>query len=181
MNFKINPICTKCKHKQLISVNPAMYGKSVALRCKNCDNLFTISVPKEEAFLKAKKKSVKPPPIGGTVISTVKGDKKLLKLEVKESQFTVSQLFSVDQKVTIIGRKSPSSNADIQIETTDLHVSRTHLIIEQKANKNFTIADKSSGNGTSVNNTKLDKDEVLYLRDGDIIELGKTKIEVRLF
>ena len=175
MAYVISVQCKHCKQKVLITVDETMFSKNLPVRCKSCDKIFSVAVPREDVFLKKK-----PPPPGGTIIESIKKKETILKLEVKQNQFSEHQVFTINQKVTTVGRKDSNSNADIQIETTDLCISRVHLVIEKKKDDGFTIADKNSKNGTYVNDDKLKKEDTFYIKDGDIIGLGKTKIEVRI-
>jgi pSer/pThr/pTyr-binding forkhead associated (FHA) protein len=181
MAYAINTTCKKCTQKTVLSITDTMFGKITPIRCKKCDKIYSVAVPKKQVFIDRENKNSKREEPSKTIIGKKKEEEAILKLEVKQSQFSKQQNLNINQKITTIGRKSPSSSADIQIDTTDQHISRVHFIIEKRTNNSFTLADKGSGNGTYLNNEKLDLEEVVYLSDGDIIGIGKTKIEARIF
>lgn len=71
---------------------------------------------------------------------------------------------------TIIGRR----NADVVID--DLDVSRQHAVIERYAER-FLVRDLGSTNGTYVNHRKV---EAEFLRSGDVIKVGATRLTFRV-
>jgi hypothetical protein len=94
----------------------------------------------------------------------------------------------------VIGRKSVSRPCDIMIETQDPYMGRNHCILEVKPNrsggyeyflsdvKNSSgVAEQMSTNGTFVNahSTALRPKDMVYLKDGDTIQMGKTKVVIK--
>ena len=81
----------------------------------------------------------------------------------------------------LIGRRSASSRCNVQLDTDDLSVSRTHAKIEFKERAggriDCLISDAGSKNGTSVNEQRLSAQDVIILRSGDVITMGKIKFK----
>ena len=77
------------------------------------------------------------------------------------------------EKTITIGRDKTNS---IVIQDDPL-VSRVHAVID-KSGPYYYIMDKDSTNGTYVNNNPLKKDSRHQLQPGDIITVGKTKLQI---
>ena len=105
---------------------------------------------------------------------------------VVHDEHTVSQTFTLKTGKNIIGRKDEDKPCDIMIETDDSFMSRNHCIIETRIDRSGSIRlllnDYGSLNGTYLNgsSTRLGKDDKVYLEDGDTMQLGKTKVVVKL-
>ena len=94
----------------------------------------------------------------------------------------------------VIGRKSASRPCDIMIDTDDVFMGRNHCILEVKPNRSgsfdFFVSDvkmtngipeQMSTNGTFVNAhpTPLKPKDMVYLKDGDTIQIGQTKVVIK--
>lgn len=94
----------------------------------------------------------------------------------------------------VIGRKSVSRPCDIMIETSDPFMGRNHCILEVKPSRSggydffisdvkltSGVAEQMSTNGTFVNAypTPLKPKDMVYLNDGDTIQMGKTKVVIK--
>lgn len=94
----------------------------------------------------------------------------------------------------IVGRKSVSRPCDIMIDTDDPYMGRNHCIVEVKPSRSggydFFLSDvtmtsgspeRMSTNGTFVNAypTALRPKDMVYLNDGDTIQMGKTKVVIK--
>jgi pSer/pThr/pTyr-binding forkhead associated (FHA) protein len=99
---------------------------------------------------------------------------------------TKSQTFVIKSGKNSIGRKDKDKPCDIMIETEDAYMSRNHCIIEGRMDRSGNIRiilyDPGSLNGTylNANPKKLSKEDKVYLEDGDTIQMGKTKMVVKL-
>ena len=99
---------------------------------------------------------------------------------------TQEQSFDLKPGKNIIGRKS-SVSVDIPIKTNDEYMSRRHCMIEviekPGAGFKFLLSDFKALNGTFINGIakkKLGTGDIFLLKDGDVIQLGMTKIVVRM-
>lgn len=72
----------------------------------------------------------------------------------------------------LIGR---SSNCAIAI--LEKSISRCHAVIGHHPHQGFSIMDLGSSNGTWVNHVKLVPLQQQFLKDGDLIEFNKTRVE----
>jgi hypothetical protein len=94
----------------------------------------------------------------------------------------------------VIGRKSVSRPCDIMIDTEDPFMGRNHCILEVKPSRSggyeFFLSDVKMTNGTpeqmSTNGTfvnaqpaALRPKDMVYLKDGDTIQMGKTKVVIK--
>lgn len=117
---------------------------------------------------------------------------------VVHDEQTNTQTYALKVGINVIGRKG-SKPADILIQTQDLYMSQRHCVIEvipiTSGFYSYKIYDvgkidgKSSKNGTYINafaqrlKTQLPNNqpffEEVYLKDGDLIQLGRTKIRLK--
>lgn len=94
----------------------------------------------------------------------------------------------------VVGRKSVSRPCDIMIDTEDPYMGRNHCILEVKPSRSGSyefflsdvkmtngIPEQMSTNGTFVNAqpTALKPKDMVYLKDGDTIQMGKTKVVIK--
>ena len=96
----------------------------------------------------------------------------------KELKTTVAKLRFRDRSINInrlisIGRGEQN---DIVISEDPL-VSRQHALIE-KEGQEYYVMDKGSTNGTYVNNNPIPRMERVKIKIGDVVMVGKTKLEI---
>jgi len=77
------------------------------------------------------------------------------------------------KKVIKIGKKT-----DNDIVINDKTVSRYHSEIYVTDDNTYLLKDKNSTNGTTINSMKVKE---AYLSQGDLIEIGETKIEFQTY
>ena len=78
-----------------------------------------------------------------------------------------------------VGRKAPSSQASLQIETDDRYMSRRHAKIEVKevvGIRQAIISNDQNKNATYVDGQELQSGDAVILRDGSEIIIGKTHV-----
>lgn len=80
--------------------------------------------------------------------------------------------------VNTIGRKATTSNATLQIDTTDRYMSRSHAIIKVNAGMHI-IRNHENKNPSYVNGKMMLGNDQLVLNDGDNIKLGNTVLIFR--
>lgn len=99
---------------------------------------------------------------------------------VVHDENTRQQTFTLKVGRQVIGRKSDSKPCEIMVETKDMYMSRNHFIVEVNKFTNgmygYSISDCNATNYTYVNLKKLREGDELYLKDGDTIQAGETKI-----
>lgn len=109
---------------------------------------------------------------------------------------TKTQNFNLKKGFNSVGRLSQQSPSDLMIETNDRYMSRPHCTVEVKISKmgvvEYVLQDgaiqpdgswKNSRNGTFLNGQEpaLHPSERIYLKDGDTIQLGETKVVLKTF
>ena len=78
-----------------------------------------------------------------------------------------------------VGRKAPSSQASLQIETDDRYMSRRHAKIEVRELaeiRQAIISNDQNKNATYVDGQELQSGDAVILRDGSEIIMGKTHV-----
>ena len=80
----------------------------------------------------------------------------------------------------IVGRKASSSDAQVQIETSDLYMSRRHVCIEVvrlgDGSSKVLISNDKNKNETYVNGTLLNAGDRVVLTSGAKIKMGDTVV-----
>jgi hypothetical protein len=109
---------------------------------------------------------------------------------------TSAQTFNLKKGPNTVGRISQKSPSDLMIQTEDRYMSRPHCTIEVKINKmgqvEYVLQDgarqadgtrKNSQNGTFLNGQEpaLHPSEQIYLKDGDTVQIGETKVVLKTF
>ena len=89
----------------------------------------------------------------------------------------------INKDIVLLGRESVPDSIFPEIDLTpddpEGYVSRRHTQI-QRQDKQYTIIDLNSTNGTFVNNKRLAKDTPHPLTNGDEIRVGKTVLKFLL-
>ena len=83
-----------------------------------------------------------------------------------------------------VGRKASSSEADIQVETSDMLMSRYHALIEYRRIEGgffqCIVSNDKNKNVTMVNSHPLADGDKILLNDGDTLQLGNTKLTFKI-
>jgi hypothetical protein len=113
---------------------------------------------------------------------------------VVHDESTTSQTLPLSIGRQIIGRKNSGRPCKIMIDSQDEFMSRNHCTIEvrvgQQGGYDYFLMDQiisggtaknMSANGTRVNAGQhpLKPNDVVYLNDGDVIQIGMTKVVVK--
>lgn len=81
-----------------------------------------------------------------------------------------------------LGRKSPKSTATMQIDVSDLFMSKRHTQVSVMESYNGLLKvmarDAGSSNGTFINNRRLEPREEKELHNGDVLRMGNTSFSV---
>jgi predicted RNA-binding Zn-ribbon protein involved in translation (DUF1610 family) len=145
----------------------------------------TMTPNKAQTILRTQ--STKDAPEPGVRIPQPRTVKEVAGWLIVHDELTKPQTFDLPEGKYLIGRKS-SMPVDISIETADKTMSREHCLLEVRLNRatgdyDALIKDFKSTNGTILNGSirqrKLEKGDEFYLNDGDIFQLGLTKIVYR--
>ncbi len=89
-----------------------------------------------------------------------------MKLKFRDRSINISRMISIgrDEKSNIVIGDDPL-------------VSRRHALIEKEGDS-YYLMDKGSTNGTYLNNNPIPKCERVKIKSGDVITVGKTKLEI---
>lgn len=92
--------------------------------------------------------------------------------------------YSLQEGQNIVGRKASSSQATVQIETTDRYMSRQHISITistlPDGSKKAVLSNYQNKNQTVINGKEITNTDVIRLIDGDKITMGHTTVEFKL-
>lgn len=163
-------ISIKCPHCKVgLKVNEGKLPLGItSFKCPNCKQPIPISL------VEGRKED-------GSESETVllhPASKEAGRLTVVSDGETPQQVLDLHEGIHIIGRLSKDSPATLPIRTTDRLMSRAHIRIEvrkdSKGGYKHLLSDNNSKNHTLYNQSYLDKDEVVVLKDGDEILIGRT-------
>ena len=86
-------------------------------------------------------------------------------------------------RIIFLGRVDPSSDVFPDVDLTEhgpgKNISRRHASIQKREGR-ITIEDMGSVNGTYVNGNRLEPYLPVTLRNGDILHLGRLRVEVEV-
>ncbi|MDR0393841.1 MAG: FHA domain-containing protein [Tannerella sp.] len=115
-----------------------------------------------------------------TLVISPKKDSGIGRLTVLPNANTPQQEFQLNEGISIVGRKAKTFTANICIQTEDKTMSRSHIRIEIKKNPKggyfHYLSDNNSKNNTLYNGKRIKDGDVVVLKDGDEIVMGRTII-----
>lgn len=170
--INVSVACPKCATKLVVPVSRNEVGTKKQCVCQQCKKIFLLTIPQSLAS-----KFESDPTMGGNSTNEIS-----LILESVSNANTDCQSFELTSDYYTIGRKNssgPEYRPDVEIVTTDKKISRKHAAIRKKRS-GFTIKDLGSKNGIALNDVKLEPEEEVYLRDGDVFKLGDTLFRVSI-
>ena len=92
--------------------------------------------------------------------------------------------YTLEEGLNVVGRKSPSSKATVQIETTDRYMSRQHckIIVStlQDGSKKVVLSNYQNKNLTTIEGIDIVNGDEIRLTDGDSIMMGHTTVTFKL-
>jgi len=164
-----NVPCPKCGKINQINNISKYIGKKVRLTCLNtaCGKEIILDLTNEDSDTT----------VVVNKINNHQGNAELVQIEDGN---TVTA-FPITKEENVIGRRSQNDPADIVIQD-DPYLSRKHFCIKKlKVNQGnnqyeYLIYELNAKNKTKINNCFLKEGEKLYLKDGDIIDAGTTKL-----
>ena len=126
---------------------------------------------------------------GATVLGGIKSGETQLVVPSAKASFTPHLSFdgkdySLLEGQNIIGRKASSSQATVQIETTDRYMSRQHISITVSTlpdgTKKAVLSNYQNKNQTIVDGQEITTGDKIHLTDGDKITMGHTTVVFKL-
>ena len=164
-------ICSNCQHK---NVAGAMYCAECGAQLDGVETLITQAITDEQIETELKRKSPRPEapaiPANSWLSLHLMDSGKILPL-ASRNEFTLGRL-SEGQPIM----------PDIDLTPYQAYasgVSRLHAVVKRDANR-VMVMDLGSSNGTYLNGRRLNPHTEESLNHGDIVALGKLKIQVLL-
>lgn len=178
-------VCGNCKAKLKLDLPPEAEGKPIRFKCAKCGQMNQVSLSTAEASVKPvePKQPAEPAPAP----KPMQEPKPVVPgwLVVHDENAPV-QTFELKPGKNTVGRISQQKPSDIMIETNDTFMSRCHFTLEvipaPKGRFDFILSDNKSANGTFLNadkNKRLSETDQWYIKDGDTIQAGRTKIVLK--
>lgn len=164
-------ICTNCQHK---NVTGAMFCAECGAQLDGIDTLITQAITDEEIAEELSKKPTRAEP-------TITPANSWISLHLMDSG-KILPLASRNEFT--LGRLSEGQPIMPDIDLTPYQayasgVSRLHAVVKRDANR-VLVMDLGSSNGTYINGRRLNPHVEELLSHGDVIALGKLKIQVLL-
>ncbi|MGZ9224052.1 MAG: FHA domain-containing protein [Anaerolineales bacterium] len=164
-------ICSNCQHK---NVAGAMYCAECGAQLDGVETLITQAITDEQIESELKRKGPRPEapviPANSWLSLHLMDSGKILPL-ASRNEFTLGRL-SEGQPIM----------PDIDLTPYQAYasgVSRLHAVVKRDANR-VMVMDLGSSNGTYLNGRRLNPHTEESLNHGDIVALGKLKIQVLL-
>ena len=164
-------ICTNCQHK---NVAGAMFCAECGAQLDGIETLTTQAITNEQISNELKNKAPRPDPISTPTNSWISlhlmDSGKILPL-ASRNEFTLGRL-SEGQPIM----------PDIDLTPYQAYasgVSRLHAVVKRDAER-VLVMDLGSSNGTYLNGRRLNPHMEESLNHGDIVALGKLKIQILL-
>jgi hypothetical protein len=164
-------ICSNCQHK---NVAGAMYCAECGAQLDGVETLITQAITDEQIETELKKKGARPEapaiPANSWLSLHLMDSGKILPL-ASRNEFTLGRL-SEGQPIM----------PDIDLSPYQAYasgVSRLHAVVKRDVNR-VMVMDLGSSNGTYLNGRRLNPHTEESLNHGDIVALGKLKIQVLL-
>jgi hypothetical protein len=164
-------ICTNCQYK---NVSGAVFCAECGAQLDGVETLVTQAITDEQIAEELKKRSGRPEPASAPSNSWISlhlmDSGKILPL-ASRNEFTLGRL-SEGQPIM----------PDIDLTPYQAYasgVSRLHAVVKREDNR-VAVMDLGSSNGTYVNGRRLNPHTEESLSHGDIVALGKLKIQILL-
>jgi pSer/pThr/pTyr-binding forkhead associated (FHA) protein len=166
-------ISVKCPHCRVgLKVDETKIPKGIeSFKCPKC---------KREIPLSYLDHKLRQDPDAETLVIAPKKGSGIGRFIVLPNANTPQQEFQLNEGISIVGRKAKTFTANICIQTKDKTMSRSHIRIEIKKNPKggyfHFLSDNNSKNNTFYNRKRIKDGDVVVLKDGDEIVLGRTII-----
>ncbi len=167
-------LCPNCQHKELPG----------ALFCSECGTqLVSLDILNTKSIQKTPSDTLEAPPPAAPEVTTRKSNAKINEISISLHIVDSGQIIHLaDRKEFTLGRTVEGQPIlpDVDLSPFDaftLGVSRLHAAL-RIINGELVLTDLGSSNGTRVNGQKIVPHVDYPLNHGDIITLGKLKIQV---
>lgn len=179
-------ICTNCGVE--LSVKNSKNETLKIITCPKCGIKLKVNFPPitDQEPLVAKTILVNPssgenPTVLGGIGPSQSGETQYVPKLSQQKKYYLSyngRRYPLSKGQNVVGRKASSSNAHVQIETSDLYMSRRHICIEVfqlgDGCSKVLISNDKNKNATYVNGSLLDVGDRVVLTNGTQIKMGDT-------
>ena len=177
--------CTNCG--VILDVRNSKGEAVKIITCPECKSQLKVNFPPEAVQEPLEAKTVLANPSSGETTTVLgaglsqSGDTQYVPKPNIQKQYYLflnGKRYPLSAGRNVVGRKASSSDAQVQIETSDLYMSRRHICIEvirltDGSTKVFVSNDKNK-NSTYVNGCKLNTGDRVVLTNGTQIKMGET-------
>jgi len=162
--------CPSCGLVMAINFSPAVLQKTLV--CPNCHT--SRKVAEYLLYREPTKKNNE----GSTQVV-----RNALPKQAQLTDLSTGRSYSLQQGKNTLGRKAATSDATVQIETTDSFMSRNHIGIDvenQNGGIYCVLYNTRNRNKTLVNGNRVEEGDRIELQNGTIITLGNTQLKFTL-
>ena len=162
--------CPSCGLVMAINFSPAVLQKTLV--CPNCHTSRKVA-----EYLLYREPTTKNNEGSTQVVRNV------LPKQAQLTDLSTGRSYSLQQGKNTLGRKAATSDATVQIETTDSFMSRNHIGIDvenQNGGIYCVLYNTRNRNKTLVNGNRVEEGDRIELQNGTIITLGNTQLKFTL-
>lgn len=162
--------CPSCGLVMAINFSPAVLQKTLV--CPNCHT--SRKVAEYLLYREPTKKNNE----GSTQVV-----RNALPKQAQLTDLSTGRSYSLQRGKNTLGRKAATSDATVQIETTDSFMSRNHIGIDvenQNGGIYCVLYNTRNRNKTLVNGNRVEEGDRIELQDGTMITLGNTQLKFTL-
>lgn len=182
----------QCPHcSAVLDVKNSNNETTKQIRCPNCKAMLQVKFPPQEPVVEAP--TFYGPMAGGIDGATQYGGGTdgRTQLANSTSKDCANACLELDGKTyplvegkNIIGRRGSSSEATVQLDTSDRYLSRQHckIIVTQlpDGTKKAVLTNYKNKNRTTINNQLIEEGDEIRLADGYTITMGHTTVIFKL-
>jgi pSer/pThr/pTyr-binding forkhead associated (FHA) protein len=162
--------CPSCGLVMAINFSPAVLQKTLV--CPNCHTSRKVA-----EYLLYRETTTKNNEGSTQVVRNV------LPKQAQLTDLSTGRSYSLQRGKNTLGRKAATSDATVQIETTDSFMSRNHIGIDvenQNGGIYCVLYNTRNRNKTLVNGNRVEEGDRIELQNGTIITLGNTQLKFTL-
>ena len=162
--------CPSCGLVMAINFSPAVLQKTLV--CPNCHTSRKVA-----EYLLYREPTTKNNEGSTQVVRNV------LPKQAQLTDLSTGRSYSLQQGKNTLGRKAATSDATVQIETTDSFMSRNHIGIDVESQNGgiyCVLYNTRNRNKTLVNGNRVEEGDRIELQNGTIITLGNTQLKFTL-
>lgn len=183
--------CPTCK--VVLDVKNSKNEAEKLIACPSCRTTLKVKFPPQQEPMEANTYYAPPKQpatdCGATQLAMGGCGATQLVADVPKQETTATLLYGgktypLEEGQNVVGRKAVTSNATIQIETTDRYMSRQHCVVTvttlPDGTKKVVLCNDQNKNATTIDGTPIERGDQIRLTDGNSIMMGKTTLTFKL-